>query len=430
LSGRLIVERVNRISLAIFSIMVLLIQACSGMSPYGEGGGDVRTFNHLDGRIASIRGRIAEIQFKVPEYDTSSLPFTNKMAQRIVNKSFLLENSETAVAGEKVKILEIRRDLFKVQFDKTPALKVGDAVSIDIPKKTLAIVDFDVIRGHDKSIGSLSMERLTTAIVESGMFNVVERSKLKSILKELALGSSGLMDTQKVSKLGKLLEADMILTGTFADMGGVWNVNLRLINVSTGLIITAFEEKATFKDIKPEAVRDTSVNLGDFETTASNGWLIGSQKRSDGGTFTVSRDTTTGANGTKSSLRISYKLGKSISIAANNLRNRDWSMYNGVEFYAKADQDVVLNFALLDENRGNPDMRDVWFIQRPITTRWQKYRIDFSELALSQHPIDKKLGGDGVLSLDLIQSFRFTVSQEFNPPESSATFWLDEIRLY
>jgi hypothetical protein len=418
--------------LQIYLIGTLLISACAGVSEFSarEVIPDVKIFGHVDGQIKSISGNMVEIAVKVPEYDTSTLLFTNKITQRIVSKSFLLENSVITIGSQKAKIIEIRKDLLSVQFEKAPALKVGDKISIAVPKKIIAIVDFDVIRGHDKSIGIISMESLTTAIVESGQFNVVERNKLKTVLKEMQLGASGLTDSQKASKLGKLLEADIILTGTFADMGGFWNANLRLINVSTGLIVSAFEEKASFKDIKPEAMRDNSIDLGDFESFAFSGWLIGSQRRDDGGYFTVAKDTTTGANNTNSSLRVTYKLGKKRGIAVQNLKNRDWSMHSGIEFYAKSDHDIILNFSLNDENRDNREKRDGWFAQNQITTTWQKYRIDFNQLSLSRNPDDIKLGGDGVLSLDLIQSFRFAIVPWFNTPESSGTFWIDEVRLY
>jgi hypothetical protein len=258
---------------------------------------------------------------------------------------------------------------------------------------------------------------------------VVERNKLKTVLKELELGASGLTDAQKSSRLGKLLQADIILTGTFADMGGYWNVNLRLINVSTGLIVSAFEEKASFKEIKPEAVRDTSIDLGDFEAIDLNGWLIGHQRRDDGGYFTVGRDTTTGANNTKSSLRVDYKLGKNRGLAATNLKSRDWSIYSGIEFYVKSDHDIVLNFFLQDENRDSREKTDMWFAQKPITTTWQKYKIDFRELAPSRRP-EHQRDGDRILSLDLIQSFGLSIAPWFNEPESKGIFWIDEVRLY
>ena len=203
-----------------------------------------------------------------------------------------------------------------------------------------------------------------------------------------------------------------------------------LINVRTGLIVSAFEKKASFKDIEHEAIRDNSIDIGDFESSAFSGWLIGYQERDDGGYFTVAKETKTGANNTKSSLRVTYKLGKKHSISVQNLKNRDWSMHRGIEFYAKSDHDIILNFSLQDENRDNRLKGDVWFAQNQITTTWKKYRIDFNQLSLSSAPADIKLGGDGTLSLDLIKSFRFAVVPLFNPPESSGTFWIDEVRLY
>jgi hypothetical protein len=430
---RRVIVKINKLyCLFILLIVTSLLSGCAGVSELSPKDTitTVKTFGQVEGQVKSLNGNMADIIVKVPEYDASSLPFTNKITQKIVSKSFLLENSETVVGNQKAKVTEVRNNLITVRFEKPPALRVGDQIKIAVPKKVIAIVDFEVIRGHDKSIGLISMESLTTSLVESGQFNMVERNKLKSLLKELELGASGLVDSQKASKLGKLLQADIILTGTFADMGGFWNANLRLINVSNGLIVSAFEEKASFKEIKPEVVRDTSPDLGDFETSASKGWMIGQQHRGDGGTYTVAVDSTTGANNTKTSLRVDYKLGKKIAISTRNLKNRDWSMYSGIEFYAKGDHEIVLNCALNDENRDNPAKRDVWFSQKKITTTWQKYRIDFSELVHSKNQIDLNLGGDGILSLDLIQNFRFSVTPWFNPPDSSGTFWIDEVKLY
>jgi len=105
-------------------------------------------------------------------------------------------------------------------------------------------------------------------------------------------------------------------------------------------------------------------------------------------------------------------------------------MYEGIEFYAKSNNVIVLNFSLQNENRDNREKMSVWFAQKQINTTWQKYRIAFSDLAFSQDSADKQMGGDGSLNLDLIQSFRFAVTPWFNPPESSGTFWVDEIKLY
>ena len=243
-------------SFLILAVGILAITACATTSApdQKEIFKKSQVSKNIDGSVQSINKNTAEIIANILESDYSKLPFVERVAQRIINRSSLIETDEVLIGNQKAKIIEIRRNLVTTLFEELPKIKVGDKITITFPKHVIAITDFDVIRGHDKSIGIVSLESLTTAIVESGQFNVVERQKINTVLKELQFGSSGLADAQNASKLGKLLNADIILTGTFADMSGSWNVNLRLINVSTGVIVAAFEDKVSFKEIKPEAV--------------------------------------------------------------------------------------------------------------------------------------------------------------------------------
>jgi TolB-like protein len=215
----------------------------------------------------------------IPEFAASSLPFVDRTVRQVVSKSFLLEKSGTKIGGLPGVIEEVRGNTLIASFDGPVPFKTGDKVNIYIPKKIMAITDFEVIRGHDKSIGEVSMESLTTALVNTGQFNVVERNKLNTLLKELEIGMTGLTDTDNIKKVGKLLQADIILTGTFADLGGYWNVNLRLINVSTGLVIAAFEERAPFSEIKLKVVRDISNLNESFDGELKPGWNVGSSER-------------------------------------------------------------------------------------------------------------------------------------------------------
>ena len=105
------------------------------------------------------------------------MPFTNRNAQKVIQKTFLLENSSTTINGEKAAVTDIRGDSITVEFEAPPKLSQNDRVRIYVPKKVIGITDFEVIRGHEKAIGLISMESLTTAMVNSGQFIVVERNK-------------------------------------------------------------------------------------------------------------------------------------------------------------------------------------------------------------------------------------------------------------
>ena len=190
---------------------------------------------------------------------------------------------------------------------------------------------------------------------------------------------------------------------------------------------TSFEKKGSFSEIKPQDLRDTS-NLNEgFETESSEGFYIGHRDRGDGGQLFVSRDTTTGANNTKCSLRMDYKVGTKHSSHLANYRKSDWLLYSGIEFYAKSDpSDVIVHFVLVDENRKDDKKHDIWYARRQIDNSWKKYRIDFKELKWDRFYPD----GDGILSLDLIKEFNFNVNKSANKPGISGRLWIDEIKLY
>ncbi len=418
--------------LAVLALILVFISSCVQTTERAKHPKrpTVQTLRYVDGTIKSINGNQVTIQIALPEFETSSLPFMNKIAQGVINKCLLLENIETKVENQDVRVEKISDDLLILNFVERPKFKTGDSIKISIPKKTIAITDFEVIRGHDKSIGVVSMESLITALVNSGQFNVVERSKLKAILKELKLGTMGLIDPDNAKEFGTLVQADLILIGSFADLGGYWNTNMRLINVKTGIIVAAFEETATFSDIKPNAVRDTTSLNESFEGKLKPGWLFASAERFNA-RRSIKVDHSTGANNTSSSMLMSFKLiAKGAWAPIINNRQRDLSQYSGVEFYAKSDQDIKAVFAITDENFDDNSTHDRWYAIFQVNTEWQKYKVNFEDMSLAQNYAKKHPGGDGVLSSHLVTSIDFNVNAYINYVGTSGKLWIDEIRFY
>jgi TolB-like protein len=66
---------------------------------------------------------------------------------------------------------------------------------------------------------------------------VVEREQIQSLLEEQNLGAGGRVDPQTAAKIGKLVGARYIITGTFVDFYGDFRVDLRLVNTETSEII-------------------------------------------------------------------------------------------------------------------------------------------------------------------------------------------------
>jgi TolB-like protein len=105
--------------------------------------------------------------------------------------------------------------------------------------KRIAILYFDNSGGEpsmDKLKKGLA-DMLITDLSNIHMLNIVERDKLESILKEQKLNNSKEFDPSTASKVGKLLGAEIILTGGYFDMMGSLRIDARFIDVESGKIL-------------------------------------------------------------------------------------------------------------------------------------------------------------------------------------------------
>ncbi|GAB7080959.1 FlgO family outer membrane protein [Megalodesulfovibrio paquesii] len=104
--------------------------------------------------------------------------------------------------------------------------------------------------------GRMVTEIFTTEAVRSGVFQVVERSVLEGVLAEMEFGDTGLSGSA-AQKIGRMVNADAVLSGAVSEYRGDLRLDARLINVADGRVILA--DKAFAKDTLPsisEAVEE------------------------------------------------------------------------------------------------------------------------------------------------------------------------------
>ena len=66
---------------------------------------------------------------------------------------------------------------------------------------------------------------------------VVERAEIQKLLEEQNLGATGRVDPQTAAKVGKLVGARYVITGTFIDFYGDFRLDARIVNVETSEIV-------------------------------------------------------------------------------------------------------------------------------------------------------------------------------------------------
>lgn len=67
-----------------------------------------------------------------------------------------------------------------------------------------------------------------------GIFNIISRERMKDVIKEQEFQLTGFVDPAKAVKLGKMLAAQYILTGSFMEMNGTLRIESQVYSVESG----------------------------------------------------------------------------------------------------------------------------------------------------------------------------------------------------
>jgi len=415
------------LKIILIGIMFLLFAGC-GQNTIANRSSNVYGFSFIEGKVIEKVGEKVVVEIVNKEIVEGNR-YIDKLANSIIKNSFFVVGMQTSIDNHQATIADIRGKQITFLLPET-ILQNNQMVKIFIPKKTIAVMDFSLIGIDNNTMNKFAMEDMTTKLVQSGQYLVVERTKLNAILEEHKLADSGLLDEKSSSQLGKLVAADIILTGTFSKRGSNWIVNLRLVDVKTGIILTAINETISNNDFRWEAQKDISNMKEDFEDEQLNlGWNI-NVANEKGSTSIGQIDTSTGVNGTSSSYRIDYKFSDNNgAMEFQNKRLRDVSAYHGISFYAKSDKTTTIRACLKDKNF-NDVHENKWITPVNVGLNWKKYALPFDGLSIGTKYAAQNQGGDGNLDLDNIVKIMIEIRAKENGMHTGNSVWIDEISLY
>jgi len=77
----------------------------------------------------------------------------------------------------------------------------------------IAVVDFDAHQYAGELPGAQLADYVVDELVNTNLFEVIEREKLKSLMSEINFGLSGFVDSKTAAKLGKVYGATHLMTG-------------------------------------------------------------------------------------------------------------------------------------------------------------------------------------------------------------------------
>ena len=103
----------------------------------------------------------------------------------------------------------------------------------------LVVSGFSQKDGQESALISLLNEKAATDLSGLERLRILERSRLQAVLEEQELAVSDLVDTENAIQVGRILSADLLLTGTVIEMAHSVIIFSRIIDVESGEIESA-----------------------------------------------------------------------------------------------------------------------------------------------------------------------------------------------
>jgi len=119
-------------------------------------------------------------------------------------------------------------------------------------RSTVGVTPFRLNASDAKltALGHALADLLVTDLSRSAQLQLVERSRLGEVLRELDLGRSGRVDSASAPKVGQLLGARRLVLGALDTMpNGELRMSVRIADVETGVIETALDARAPLSDV-------------------------------------------------------------------------------------------------------------------------------------------------------------------------------------
>ncbi len=129
--------------------------------------------------------------------------------------------------------------LFSLLFIFITIFFYGISKSQEETKIQLAVLD---LKGTNISEGEAIVftERLQHILRKTELYDIIERGRIKEILEEQQFQESGLCNTDECAvEIGQLLSVEQIVVGGVANIGNLYTIQIRIIDVATGKVLAS-----------------------------------------------------------------------------------------------------------------------------------------------------------------------------------------------
>ncbi len=162
-----------------------------------------------------------------------------------LNYKWLLLDYAYTPAAPKQSEIEYNRISFSVRFAKEKPVEVkkpevppAEKPKIIGKKINIAVADLEAHEVSAMEAATIA-DFIRTELINSAVFIVLERSNMTKILAEQRFQQTGCTTTECAIQMGKILNVEKMLVGSFSKMINLFYINVRLVDVETGTALIA-----------------------------------------------------------------------------------------------------------------------------------------------------------------------------------------------
>ena len=98
---------------------------------------------------------------------------------------------------------------------------------------TVSILDFKGTDVKNKVLRAC-YNQLEESLIESNRFTVIDKSQREELLEEQQFQNSGVCDEECAVEIGQLVGAEFLMLGEIIDLGGLYQINIKIISIEKG----------------------------------------------------------------------------------------------------------------------------------------------------------------------------------------------------
>jgi len=149
----------------------------------------------------------------------------------------------------------------EVMLTMTPEKKrIANQLNSVTGKLNVAVSDLSP-ENVSKSDAAIVADWLRGGLVATGVYTVVERSAMQKVLSEQAFQQTGCTSEECAVKLGKLLNVQRMVVGSFGKFLDSYVLNIRVVDVESGQVIYSDKAKGKTTDEVETNIKSLALRL-------------------------------------------------------------------------------------------------------------------------------------------------------------------------